>query len=148
MFQCKWKGCDKSYLVYNLLVEHVNDHIIAVEPQNFPIDDGKESAHRSPALSTSSAKNLSLSRDSQEEIDLMSETSGEDTNVEIEDDDVECEICGSGTEQDHDLIVLCDGCDLGYHQKCHPVIISDSLLKAEESLWYCYNCQPASTSRS
>lgn len=147
MFQCKWRGCNKAYPVYNLLVEHVNNHILTAEPQSFPLDTGKESANsKSPVLSTSSGKNLSLSRNNLDEIDLMSETSGEDTNMEAE-DDVECELCGSGKEQAHNLIVLCDGCDLGYHQKCHPVMIPDSLLKSEDSLWYCYNCQPASTSR-
>lgn len=157
MFKCKWNGCERTYAVFDHLVEHVNEHISAAIPEpvklNKPIHDspGKEPIR--------SAKNLELAKD-EEEIDLLSTTSGEEdtfhetnqmevilSEEEENEDDVKCDLCGSGKEYERNLIVLCDGCDLGYHQKCHPTFIPDSLLKAEESIWYCYLCEPASSSK-
>lgn len=45
-----------------------------------------------------------------------------------------CSICKSGLDEDH--IIICEGCDRGFHSNCHtPVIDIDTL--DEDKEWYC-----------
>jgi delta-aminolevulinic acid dehydratase/porphobilinogen synthase len=149
MFKCKWATCTQNFTVYDQLVDHVNEHITGAVPVMVSsLPTGKEKLTEKPQIPNEkevmSARPLNINKSSSEEVDLMSATSGEDENEE--DDDIVCEICGSGKEYTKNLIVLCDSCDSGFHQKCHPSVISDDLLKNDETLWVCYLCKPAEAS--
>jgi len=50
-----------------------------------------------------------------------------------------CEICRGGDSLHGNLIVICDGCEKGYHELCHPLPID--ILREK---WYCTNCQKKS----
>ncbi|QSZ29087.1 hypothetical protein DSL72_003597 [Monilinia vaccinii-corymbosi] len=51
-----------------------------------------------------------------------------------------CKRCGRGNSPHNNMIVFCDGCNLGWHQMCHDPIVSDEEVKDEESPWYCNDC--------
>ncbi len=48
-----------------------------------------------------------------------------------------CERCGSGDREDR--LLLCDGCDLGYHTEC----LEPPLSRIPRGRWYCPTCQAA-----
>lgn len=48
-----------------------------------------------------------------------------------------CSICKSGLDEDH--IVICEGCDRGFHSNCHdPIIDIDTM--TEDQVWHCKSC--------
>ena len=47
-----------------------------------------------------------------------------------------CAICGITTEEDDEKLIMCDGCDEGFHTFC----LSPPLTIIPESAWYCYQC--------
>ncbi|KAA8566901.1 hypothetical protein EYC84_009998 [Monilinia fructicola] len=51
-----------------------------------------------------------------------------------------CKRCGRGNSPHNNMIVFCDGCNLGWHQMCHDPIVSDEEVKDEEAPWYCNDC--------
>lgn len=53
------------------------------------------------------------------------------------DDDIEfthCEICNQSNRED--IMLLCDGCDAGYHMDC----LTPPLTEIPDGSWYCDNC--------
>ncbi|KAL3279022.1 hypothetical protein HHI36_016537 [Cryptolaemus montrouzieri] len=50
-----------------------------------------------------------------------------------------CEICGSGDREDR--LLLCDGCDLGFHLEC----LTPPLQEVPVGSWYCNECDPEET---
>ncbi len=48
-----------------------------------------------------------------------------------------CESCGAGDREDR--LLLCDGCDLGYHMEC----LSPPLQTIPRGRWYCPTCETA-----
>ncbi|KAG8230225.1 hypothetical protein J437_LFUL010853 [Ladona fulva] len=60
---------------------------------------------------------------------------------QIEEDPTYCEVCGSGDREDS--LLLCDGCDRGYHLEC--LIPPLTSVPIEE--WFCPSCTEAATSR-
>ncbi|XP_076803450.1 uncharacterized protein LOC143447299 isoform X2 [Clavelina lepadiformis] len=54
---------------------------------------------------------------------------------ESADADVFCEVCGSGSNEQS--LLLCDGCDLGYHCAC----LNPPLTSVPPGEWFCPNCQ-------
>ncbi|TRY79945.1 hypothetical protein TCAL_06007 [Tigriopus californicus] len=58
------------------------------------------------------------------------------------DDTCFCEFCGSG-ENAHTLL-LCDGCDLGYHMVC----LEPPLARIPQGRWFCPTCQKAGIGRA
>ena len=65
------------------------------------------------------------------------ESSGSDS------DDVSCEKCGS-SDDSKDAILLCDGCDSGYHIGCLP---GKRLAAIPKGNWYCPSCLTARGSK-
>ncbi|KAI4458625.1 phd and ring finger domain-containing protein 1 [Holotrichia oblita] len=55
---------------------------------------------------------------------------------EIQEDPTFCEICGSCEREDR--MLLCDGCDLGFHLECLTPPLSD----VPAGLWFCPECGP------
>lgn len=53
---------------------------------------------------------------------------------EIIDDPTYCEICGSCDREDR--MLLCDGCNLGFHMEC----LTPSLSDVPAGLWFCPDC--------
>jgi len=51
-----------------------------------------------------------------------------------------CKRCGRGHSPQNNMIVFCDGCNLGWHQMCHDPSISDETVKDEKAPWYCTDC--------
>jgi histone demethylase JARID1 len=49
-------------------------------------------------------------------------------------DDIACELCGD-TEDDGNML-LCDGCDNGYHMRC----MGWKRKRAPKGAWYCDEC--------
>ena len=47
-----------------------------------------------------------------------------------------CSICKSGLDEDH--IVICEGCDRGFHSNCHEPPID--ILTIEQQEWFCKSC--------
>ncbi|XP_050348273.1 PHD and RING finger domain-containing protein 1 isoform X2 [Nymphalis io] len=52
----------------------------------------------------------------------------------VVEDPTVCEICGS--TEDEETMLLCDGCDLGYHMQC----LSPPLAEVPADQWLCPNC--------
>ena len=44
-------------------------------------------------------------------------------------------MCQGGESTDHNDILYCDGCDAGYHQKCHDPEVA--ALPDESEPWFC-----------
>ena len=54
-----------------------------------------------------------------------------------------CEICGGADDDEH--MLLCDGCDCGFHMQC----LSPPLTELPKSRsWFCHNCTAAALSTS
>ena len=51
-----------------------------------------------------------------------------------------CKRCGRGHSPQKNMIVFCDGCNLGWHQMCHDPSISNDAVKDESAPWYCADC--------
>ena len=51
-----------------------------------------------------------------------------------------CKRCGRGNSPQSNMIVFCDGCNLGWHQRCHEPYISDEQIKDEDAPWFCADC--------
>lgn len=59
--------------------------------------------------------------------------------LELEDDTF-CEICGGSDREDR--ILLCDGCDRGFHTECLTPPLSEIPLEDE---WFCPDCSDTTT---
>jgi PHD-finger len=51
-----------------------------------------------------------------------------------------CKRCGRGHSPASNMIVFCDGCNLGWHQMCHDPAVSDDMVKDESAAWFCADC--------
>jgi hypothetical protein len=51
-----------------------------------------------------------------------------------------CKRCGRGHSPQSNMIVFCDGCNLGWHQMCHDPVVSEEAVKDESSPWFCSDC--------
>jgi hypothetical protein len=51
-----------------------------------------------------------------------------------------CKRCGRGHSPASNMIVFCDGCNLGWHQMCHDPAVSDDMVKDETAAWFCNDC--------
>jgi hypothetical protein len=51
-----------------------------------------------------------------------------------------CKRCGRGHSPANNMIVFCDGCNLGWHQMCHDPAVSDEMVKDESAPWFCADC--------
>ncbi|XP_048339784.1 PHD and RING finger domain-containing protein 1 isoform X2 [Sphaerodactylus townsendi] len=56
---------------------------------------------------------------------------------EVEDDPTFCEVCGRSDREDR--LLLCDGCDAGYHMEC----LNPPLSEVPVDEWFCPPCAPA-----
>jgi len=54
----------------------------------------------------------------------------------------QCEICGSAERED--VMLLCDGCDKGFHMDC----LNPPLLEIPDDNWYCINCDRSDSEQS
>ncbi|GAB7352042.1 hypothetical protein MBLNU459_g2553t1 [Dothideomycetes sp. NU459] len=59
---------------------------------------------------------------------------------EVVADDVVCKVCRKPNSPAINMIVLCDGCDNAYHQRCHKPPISRAVLNDSDSQWFCADC--------
>ena len=57
-----------------------------------------------------------------------------DNLIVIDEPETQCEICRRG-DREH-LLLLCDGCDLGYHTSC----LQPALLEVPRGQWFCPTC--------
>jgi hypothetical protein len=73
-----------------------------------------------PAVSDTPAKKRGISKKSQE--------------------NALCKRCGRGHSPSKNMIVFCDGCNLGWHQMCHDPPITEDAVKDESSTWFCTGC--------
>ncbi|XP_046407495.1 uncharacterized protein LOC124172100 [Ischnura elegans] len=60
---------------------------------------------------------------------------------QIEEDPTFCEVCGSGDREDS--LLLCDGCDRGYHLDC----LTPPLTSVPIEEWFCSRCTSSDASR-
>jgi hypothetical protein len=51
-----------------------------------------------------------------------------------------CKKCGRGHSPAANMIVFCDGCNLGWHQMCHDPTVPEDIVKDEDAAWYCADC--------
>lgn len=51
-----------------------------------------------------------------------------------------CKKCSRGHSPQSNMIVFCDGCNMGWHQMCHDPVVSDEVVKDESSEWFCAEC--------
>lgn len=51
-----------------------------------------------------------------------------------------CKRCGRGHSPASNMIVFCDGCNIGWHQMCHDPIVPDETVKDETKEWFCNEC--------
>ncbi|OBT63668.1 hypothetical protein VE03_06138 [Pseudogymnoascus sp. 23342-1-I1] len=51
-----------------------------------------------------------------------------------------CKRCGRGHSPTNNMIVFCDGCNIGWHQMCHDPVITEEVVKDETTEWFCVDC--------
>lgn len=51
-----------------------------------------------------------------------------------------CKTCSRGHSPQNNMIVFCDGCNLGWHQMCHDPVVSEEMVKDETAPWFCLDC--------
>lgn len=76
------------------------------------------------------------SRECVREIQVQPDSTEPNTHLDI----THCEICNLSDRED--TMLLCDGCDQGYHMQC----LSPALTEIPEGSWYCDNCFSSDTS--
>ncbi|KAI9813605.1 MAG: hypothetical protein M1827_003675 [Pycnora praestabilis] len=60
---------------------------------------------------------------------------------QISEDNIVCEVCRRDQQSEDDMIVICDGCNIGYHQRCHTPRIDGDIMSEDESVpWSCARC--------
>lgn len=61
---------------------------------------------------------------------------------DIQDEDIVCCVCDDGTSAEPNEIIMCDGCQQGYHVQCHQPNIDRERVKLEDDLveWFCSTC--------
>jgi succinate---hydroxymethylglutarate CoA-transferase len=52
-----------------------------------------------------------------------------------------CKRCGRGHSPASNMIVFCDGCNIGWHQMCHDPVITEEVVKDETKEWFCAECR-------
>jgi hypothetical protein len=103
-------------------------------------EDMDTTVNHSPASSTSTADGPNVEHELKQEEQNGKE--GQDnqpapteaTPAEPEDDTV-CSVCGKGDNEDS--LLLCDGCDLGFHTFC----LAKPLKKIPKGSWFCPTCK-------
>ncbi|CAG8693156.1 9143_t:CDS:2, partial [Racocetra fulgida] len=58
-------------------------------------------------------------------------------------DDIVCTICRDGRSPKNNRIVLCDKCDIPYHQQCHKPPIESRVVEITDAEWMCAKCEEA-----
>ncbi|CAG8007463.1 unnamed protein product [Penicillium salamii] len=53
-----------------------------------------------------------------------------------------CTGCYRGNSPSNNFIVLCDGCDRPWHQKCHNPNIGNEVIHIADMDWFCSKCNP------
>jgi hypothetical protein len=53
-----------------------------------------------------------------------------------------CTGCHRGNSPSNNFIVLCDGCDAPWHQKCHSPNIGSEVIEVADMDWFCIKCNP------
>ncbi|CAG8115449.1 unnamed protein product [Penicillium olsonii] len=53
-----------------------------------------------------------------------------------------CTVCHRGNSPSNNFIVLCDGCDRPWHQKCHSPNIANEVVQIADMDWFCNKCNP------
>ena len=62
--------------------------------------------------------------------------SDSDDGEDEDEDTTVCEHCNDGSSTSHNPIVLCDGCDLGFHKRCHHIdVIPEGAVRAVK-VWF------------
>ncbi|KAJ5347818.1 zinc finger protein [Penicillium brevicompactum] len=56
-----------------------------------------------------------------------------------------CTGCYRGNSPSNNFIVLCDGCDRPWHQKCHTPNIDNEVVQIMDMDWFCNKCTPNKT---
>ncbi|CAG8784931.1 19321_t:CDS:2 [Cetraspora pellucida] len=56
-------------------------------------------------------------------------------------DDIVCTICRDGRSPKNNRIVLCDKCDIPYHQQCHKPPIESRVVEIPDAEWMCAKCE-------
>ena len=64
----------------------------------------------------------------------VAKTESDDTIVIIDEPETSCEVCRRG-DREH-LLLLCDGCDLGYHTTCLVPVLAE----VPRGQWFCPTC--------
>ncbi|KAI9810910.1 MAG: hypothetical protein M1827_005769 [Pycnora praestabilis] len=52
-----------------------------------------------------------------------------------------CKVCARGHSPMSNMIVLCDGCDRGWHMHCHDPPIAKEVVAETEKEWFCRDCR-------
>ncbi|RHZ80508.1 hypothetical protein Glove_134g178 [Diversispora epigaea] len=56
-------------------------------------------------------------------------------------DDIVCTVCHDGRSPKNNRIVLCDNCDIPFHQQCHNPYIEDRVVEIPTAEWLCLKCE-------
>ena len=95
-------------------------HLASTVLEDTPQADGGAMSNRSKKRSPS---------------DMLTDTPITNTVDNIS-EDIVCEVCASGDSADSDPLVLCDGCNKGFHKNCYSINVDvDSPMP-----WYCDSC--------
>ncbi|XP_028263835.1 PHD and RING finger domain-containing protein 1 isoform X2 [Parambassis ranga] len=63
---------------------------------------------------------------------------GQEETVDLDLEQTNCEVCGGSDREDR--LLLCDGCDAGYHMEC----LTPPLHSVPVEEWFCPECEPNS----
>ncbi|KAJ3087622.1 hypothetical protein HK102_010630, partial [Quaeritorhiza haematococci] len=72
---------------------------------------------------------------------LASISAGYSHAASIEAGSVFCCICAQSDSPPSNRIVLCDGCDSPFHQKCHDPVVPDAVTLELHAPWFCWRCE-------
>lgn len=139
-FSCQWDDCTEQFATLQRLQDHLFRHVNEAQPKSgLTASPVKASSRNLPVYSIE--KDFGKGKEKLDDLDPVKiYKSSKPTPIHKEDDDLKCQICASGREFPGNLIVICDGCDQGFHQICHQPNIPDSLLRVQNSKWFCRQC--------
>jgi ribosomal protein L37AE/L43A len=141
-FSCQWDDCKEKFATLQRLQDHLFRHVNETQPKaGLTASPTKAPSKNLPVFSIDKKQDMGKGKEKIYEKDPVKiYQSSKPAISKKEEDDLKCQICASGREFPRNLIVICDGCDQGFHQICHQPNIPDSILRIQNSKWFCRQC--------
>jgi hypothetical protein len=140
MYRCEWDLCRKHFWSVIDLERHCRNHIDQLDSNNDENNESVSEDRQKLPPSNEPTSPTSPVRIHEPSLGNSSTKETNSVNRSKDQNDIVCQTCKGGRESRGNHIVLCDGCETPYHQKCHRPTISSATVNDHHAKWYCRKC--------